>query len=270
VICSGEIDRKAVDVDKETDVTVPLVGVVYSKFLPDESTERIWFEDPRIVKPVPPEVIGIGFDESFKLNVPSEVIVDGDTERNSGTDIEIELINVFGVWNSRLDPFEFTVNISPGWPNSDKPVPPWVGGIVEQSIDKNPFSDKVERKEVEVLRFTDWDDGSKVLYSRFVPSSFTVKIWFGEPRVVKPVPPEVIGIGSVWDILNNPEEVIVEGVTERNDGTDIDTDVTVPVPDPDTHPSCSGLSEMTERIWPFDPIAVIPVPPEDIGKGVWL
>ena len=208
-------------------------------------------------------------------NDPEEVIVEGDTVRNSGTVIDTDVTPKEGVLYSNFDPSLLTVRTWFGWPRVVRLVPPGEIGMVEQSIVRDPESvtgfGETEMNGVDVERETDLTEGSGFVYVKLVPSVLTDKIWFGLPIFVIPVPPEVIGIGfDDNEISNEPEDVIADGDTERNSGTVIDTDVTVPVPKPSTQPNCSGSVETTDKTWPFDPTAVIPVPPEDIGNGLWL
>ena len=62
-------------VDRDTEVT-PGFGVLYSN-IEFDPTERICPGSPTADKPVPP--LDMGIVETDKLNVPEEVIVDGDT-----------------------------------------------------------------------------------------------------------------------------------------------------------------------------------------------
>ena len=117
--------------------------------------------------------------------------------------------NFGGSDHSKVEPFEVSIWFTN--PGFTRPVPPWVIGIVEQSIVKEPdeviSNGEIDRKGVEVkseIAVTVPLVG--VVYSSFFPVASTERIWFGDPRMFKPVPPYDIEIGSIpWDISNTPD-----------------------------------------------------------------
>ena len=124
VIRLGEIDKKGVLVEREIDVTVPWLGSVNSKASPSSLTVKIWFGNPKLVKPVPPEDTGKGVEEREISKDPDDVIYFGDTERNDGTDIDTDFNPISVDLYSRPEPSSLTVKIWFGWPRVESPVPP--------------------------------------------------------------------------------------------------------------------------------------------------
>ena len=247
--------KNGVDVDKDTDVTVPSLGVVYSKLSPVLSTVNTCPGFPNFVWPVPPDKIGNGIDDNEISNDPEEVIVFWFTVRNSGTESDMDDTE-FGIGlYSKDEPDSFTVKISNGFPSSVKPVPPWEKGIVEQSIDNEPEVvigiDDTDKNGVDVTKEISFTYSGRETYCKLVPFSLTDKTWFGKPILVWPVPPDEIGKAfDDKEISNFPEDVIVSWFTVRNSGTIKDIEVTVPVPDPSIQSNSIGSIDFTAKICP--------------------